>query len=190
MKHKQNHVKTLAAFGVALTAFVSLFFLRDSTPLLVEPRPDLDWPLGLLGFAAGLWSAIHITKLPYTPERKIGRIALWITLPLYLSFGLPVIGERTHEALSFRRGSLSEAVTMLVADKRRGTTRRGRVFHEVTLSSPGNDREVILPIAQTTFDRVKPQRECVTIAAQRAPNGAVRLLRPVYWKVRCPWSSQ
>jgi hypothetical protein len=186
VERNANHLKAIAAFTVALAALGSTVFLNDPTPLLIEPTPDLDWPLGLLGLVAGLWAAIQITRLPYTPRHNFGRVSLWIILPLFLGFGLPAVADRAHEALSFRAGSSMEAATAVVREKRIDRTKSGRVIYKVTLNVPTGGNDIDLEIDQTTFERIEPQRECVTIAVERASDGAARLLRPLRWKVRCP----
>lgn len=96
-----SHVQTIGAFLIALFAFgLSAMFL-DRTPLLIDPGPDLDWPFGLLGIAMGLWAANRITSVPGTSAGRLGRVALWIMLPLLLCFGLPKLGSQLNEAISF-----------------------------------------------------------------------------------------
>lgn len=171
---------------IALAAFALAGLLFDRTPLLVEPSPDLDWPLGLAGFAMGLWSAHRITGLGYVSTKKLGRVALWIMLPLLLGFGLAALGERAQEAISFRRGGIKEETTVLVAEKEKRTSRSGRVFYEARVFNPLDARRVTLRIDQATFARIEPLQDCVTLLIERAPNGAARLLMPLRWKVRCP----
>lgn len=179
-------ISTAAAFAVALFGIFSMVLLIDPTPLLAEPRPDLDLPLGLIGIAAGLWAASRITSLPYA-RRRWGRWALWIMLPLWLGFGIPVSAERLREAFSFRNGGSLEEATVLLIGKERSTTRRGGDLFDATLVNPLDEESFDLRIDEITFKRIEPGRECVTLLLERASNGAVRLVRPVQWKVRCPW---
>jgi len=185
-----NHLTTIAAFVVALASFGSILFLEDPTPLLVEPAPDLDWPSGLVGVMAGLWSAMRITQLPYPTGNRLGKVALWIMVPLFLGFGLPAVVDRARESLSFRKGVSTEAATVLLTEKREVVTRSGRVFYEATLASLVDHSEVAVRIDHTTFERIEPQRECVTIAIERASNGAVRLLKALRWNASCSATSR
>ena len=158
--------------------------LADPTPLLAEPRPDLDLPLGLGGVAAGLWSAGEITKLPGIRDRR-RRWALWIMLPLWAGFGFAALGQWLYESHSFRDGaSLAEETVMVVGKQR---TQGRRTSYDVTVGNPVQDGVLDVPVAQSTFDRVEPNRECVTLLIERAPNGAARLIRRLRWKARCPW---
>ncbi|MDD1451800.1 hypothetical protein NHF48_013845 [Sphingomonas sp. H160509] len=160
--------------------------LFDGTPLLVEPSPDLDWPLGLAGVAMGLWSAYRITGLTYVSTKKLSRVALWIMLPLLLGFDLVALGDRVQEAISFGRGGMEEETTVLVAEKDTRTSRSGRVFYEARVINPFDAHRVTLRIDEATFARIQPLQDCVTLLIERAPNGAARLLMPLRWKVRCP----
>jgi hypothetical protein len=180
-------VQTGLAFVVAFTGLCLLFLVVDPTPLLVEPEPDLDWPMGLLGVGLGLWSAHRITNLPYVQKRRIGAVALWVMLPLWLSFGLVALGDRSQEALSFEAGGLVEEVTVLVGEKSRSSGRR--LIYDVDVISPDDERKVSVRIDEATFNRLKPHQECATVLIERAPNGAARLLRPLEWNVSCPWTS-
>jgi hypothetical protein len=108
-------------------------------------------------------------------------------LPLWLSFGLVVLGNRLQEALSFEAGGLVEEVTVLVGEKSRSSGRR--LIYDVDVISPDDERKVSVRIDQATFNRIKPYHECATVLIERAPNGAARLLRPLEWNVSCPWAS-
>lgn len=182
-----SHVQTIGAFLIALCAFGLPAIFFDQTPMLIDPGPDLDWPLGMIGIAMGLWSARRITSLSGTPKNKLGRAALWIMLPLLLCFGLPKLGGRLNEAISFRGGGVKEQLTVVVVGKNRGTRRKGQPFYEADLATPFTDRTVTLRVDEAVFDRIEPNRECVRLLIERAPNGAARLLMPLRWKVQCPW---
>lgn len=192
MDRPNSNWQIIAAFAIALGAVGLLLATgRDGpTPLLTEPRPDLDLPLIAIGAAAGLWAAIRITRLPAVAHRRFGRIALWIILPLWLSVGLVTAADRLYEAISFRHGGTWREVTLLLLETDRSTSRRGGKSYRATFMSPAEERRVTIPIDEATFDRITPLRECLTILIERAPNGAVRLIRPVRWKVRCPWVGQ
>ncbi len=183
-----SRVQTGLAFAVALGGLCLVFLVVDPTPLLVEPEPDLDWLMGLLGVGLGLWSAFRITKLSYVQERTLGAVALWVMLPLWLSFGLVAFADRLQETISFRAGGLIEEVTVLVGEKSRTSGRR-RVIYEVDVISPDDERKVAVRIDEATFNRIEPFRECATVLIERAPSGAARLVRPVEWSVPCPWTS-
>lgn len=186
VNQRANSLQTAGAFVIALAGFVLVGLLFDGTPLLVEPSPDLDWPLGLAGVAMGLWSAYRITGLTYVSTKKLSRVALWIMLPLLLGFDLVALGDRVQEAISFRRGGMEEEATVLVAEKDTRSSRSGRVFYEARVINPFDARPVTLRIDQATFARIEPLQDCVILLIERAPNGAVRLLMPLRWKVRCP----
>ncbi len=180
-----NSLQTAGAFLTALAAFGLTGLLFDRTPLLVEPSPNLRWPLGLLGIAMGLWSARRITSLSSISRKRLGRVALWVMLPLLLSFGLVALGDRAHEAVSFRQGGLKEEKTVLVLEKEKRTSRSGRVFYEAGVVNPFTARRVTLRVDKETFARTEPLQDCVTLLIERAPNGAARLLMPLRWKVPC-----
>jgi len=183
--------QTIGAFVIALIGIGLVFLIVDQTPLLIEPSPDLDWPLGLLGGGAGLWSAYRITRLPLVANRKFGRIALLIMLPLWLGFGLAALGERAGEAMSFRNGAVQEEVTVTVLQKSTRTGRRsGRVFYDVELANPFDGSEVSLRTDEAAFRRIRPRRECATLLIERAADGAARLVRPLRWQVPCPHVEQ
>lgn len=179
-------MQTIGAFLIALFAF-GLSALFDQTPMLIDPGPDLDWPLGMIGIAMGFWSANRITSLPGAPKNKLGRAGLWIMLPLLLCFGLPKLGGQLSEAASFRTGGMKEQLTVIVVGKSRVTRRGGQPFYEADLATPFNDHTVTLRVDEAVFDHIEPYRECVTLLIERAPNGAARLLMPLRWKVQCPW---
>lgn len=182
-------VRTVVAFAVALGAIGLLVLpglVVDPTPLLAEPSPNLDLPLGLVGLGAGLWSARRIAALPYVASRRAGRAALWIMLPLWLIFGLASLGDRAFELFSFRGGGSLEQATVLVVEKDRSLRRRGPDVYELGVASPIDDRVVDVRVDRATYDRAEPNRECATLLIERAPNGAARLVRPLRWKARCP----
>lgn len=176
---------TPAAFLIGLVAFGLCVIIYDPTPLLVDPGAYLDWPLGLLGLGMGLWSASHITRLPYVSKKIIGRVSLWIMLPLLLSFGLPAFRNRMYEEFSFRRGGAKEEVTAFLAEKSESTSRRGRTTYQAGVLNSFFDHKIELRIDKSTFDRIEPYRECVRLLIERAPNGAARLIRPLQWKAGC-----
>lgn len=177
----------IIAFAITLIAIGLLFLVVDQTPLLVEPSPDLDWPLGLLGAGAGLWAASRITRLPPVANRWLGRIALLIMVPLWLAFGLVALGDRAQEAISFRHGTVQEEATVAVLEKSTREGRRSRrVFYEAELANPFDGSEVTVRMDEGTFRRIAPAGECATILIERAPDGAARLVRPLRWQVPCP----
>ncbi|MEG8058510.1 hypothetical protein QP150_19260 [Sphingomonas sp. 22L2VL55-3] len=107
MEHRTAKLLNIGALIVALVAVVLLFVpgvLVDPTPMLAKPDPDLDIPLGLVGFGLGLWAAYRITTMPYlqVASRRWGRWALRIMLPIWLCFGLAGLGNQIVEAISFR----------------------------------------------------------------------------------------
>lgn len=176
----------IVAFVISLIAIGLLFLIVDETPLLVEPSPDLDWPLGLLGAGAGLWSASRLTRLPPVAHRRLGKIALLIMLPIWLAFGLVALGDRAQEAISFRHGTVQEEATVAVLEKSSREGRRSRrVFYEAELANPFDEGEVTVRIEEGTFRRIEPTHECATILVERAPDGAARLVRPLRWQVPC-----
>lgn len=179
--------QTFIAFAIVLIAIGLLFLIIDQTPLLVEPSPDLDWPLGLLGAGAGLWSASRVTRLPPVANRKLGRIALLIMVPIWLGFGLVALGNRVQEVISFRYGAAQESVAVAVLEKSTREGRRSRrVFYEAQLENPFQRGEVTVRMDRDTFHRIAPGRECATLLIERAPDGAARLVRPLRWQVPCP----
>lgn len=140
MNHRLAKLLNIGAFIVALIAVGLLFvpgILVDPTPMLAEPDPDLDIPLGLLGFSVGLWAAYRITTMPYlqVASRRWGRWALRIMLPLWLCLGLTGLGDQIVEAISFRHMSSIQEVTVLVVGKETSTTRRGRTFYDASVVS-------------------------------------------------------
>jgi hypothetical protein len=183
-------VQTALAFVVALLGPCLFLLLYDPTPLLAEPKPDLDWLLGLLGVAAGLWSASRITGLPYLESylerHRVGAVALWIMVPVWLGFGLASAAERTQEMLSFRDGGVKEEISVVAKEKSRRSS-RGRVSYDVDVMSPYDGRTISIPIDGAMFDTIEPNRGCVAIMIERAPNGATRVLKPVRWDEYCPW---
>ncbi|MEG8058511.1 hypothetical protein QP150_19265 [Sphingomonas sp. 22L2VL55-3] len=40
-------------------------------------------------------------------------------------------------------------------------------------------------VDQDIYNRIEPNYECVTLLIEKAPNNAVRLVKPLRWKVRC-----
>lgn len=181
--------QTALAFVVALLGPCLFLLLYDPTPLLAEPKPDLDWLLGLLGVGAGLWSASRITRLPYLASylerRRLGAVALWIMVPVWLGFGLASAAERTQEILSFRSGGVTEEISVLAKEKRRSSRDGGS--YDVDVMSPYDGRTISIPIDGAMFDTIEPNRGCVAIMIERAPNGATRVLKPVRWDEYCPW---
>lgn len=97
------------------------------------PKPDLDLPLGSVGALVGLWSAHQITRLPSVADKRLGRWALLIMLPMWLGFGLPSSAARLQELHSFRAGSTTEEVTASVVEKERSSDGR---FHTISATSP------------------------------------------------------
>lgn len=195
MDRRFVNLPNIGAFIVALIAVGLLFLpglLVDPTPMLAKPGPDLDIPLGLLGLGVGLWAAHRITTiaLPQVASRRWGRWALRITLPLWLCFGLTALGDQMVEALSFRHGSFLRKATVLVVGKETRTTRRGRTFYEASVVNPAGANMIKLRVDQEVHDLIEPNRECVTLLIETAPNNAARLVKPLRWKVRCPWAER
>jgi hypothetical protein len=177
----------IVAFVITLIAIGLVLLTLNQTTLLVEPSPDLDWPLGLLGAGAGLWSASRITRLPPAANHRLGPIALLIMLPIWLAFGLVALGNRAQEAISFRHGTVQEEATVAVLEKSTREGRRSRrVFYEAEVANPFDGSEVTVRMDEGTFRRIAPAGECATILIERAPDGAARLVRPLRWQVPCP----
>ena len=178
--------QTAAAFLIAFAGIGLATLLLDPTPLLVEPQPDLDWPLVMLGMAAGLWAAYRITRLVPFSKNTLGKVALLIILPLILAAGLKSFGDRVQEAISFRQGGQSAEISALVVSKETSTSRKGRIRYSIGIINPFGAEEIAVPVDEPTFTRAAPLKECVTLLIERAPNGVVRLLSPLRWNSRCP----
>ncbi len=132
-------------------------------------------------------SASRITRLPYVQERLFGAIAMWVFLPIALGFGLAGTTEWAQELASFRHGGQSEEISVLTKDKHRSSG-RGKVRPSVEVQSPYNGQTVSISVDQGIFDVVQPNRGCVSVMIQTAPNGVVRVVRPLAWTAACPWS--
>jgi hypothetical protein len=184
MHRTPNIIPTITAFLIALIALCLSILLPKPAPLLVEPQPDLGIPLWLLGISAGLWSARQITRLPHLTDRKWGRWALSIMLPLWLGFGLAALGDRLQERYSFRSGGVSDTVLAKVSEKTVRTGRRAP-FYTVTVIGADVQRALDVRVDAATFTQVKPDL-CATLLIERAPDGAARLVRPLSWNSRCP----
>ena len=184
MQPAPSNLATVVALLICGVSICLLAFVVDPTPLLVEPEPDLDIPLGLAGVVAGLWSAHQITRLPFAADRKIGRWALWIMLPLWSGFGLPSFAARLQERHSFRNGGAVEEVTVPVGEKESSSGGR-KASYSVSVISPVDQRAFDVRVDAATFEKVTPNVKCVTLLIERAPEGAVRLIRPMRWNVPC-----
>lgn len=74
MDHSRAKLLNIGALIVALIGVGLLFvpgILVDPTPMLAKPDPDLDIPLGLLGFSVGLWAAYRITTMPTSKSHRV-----------------------------------------------------------------------------------------------------------------------
>ena len=182
----------LGATIVFLSALLGTAWIsQDATPLLTTPRPDLRLPLGLAGAAVGVAAAIWIAGLPHIRERT-ARWTFFVLLPLFLGFGSASGGERLFELYSFQKDvSAPHLAVARVRDKTLTRGRRGRADkYQAHLLSPFDDREVDLAIDRSLFERIQPLRDCLTLLVERAPNGAVRLIKIVRVTQRAPscWS--
>ena len=191
MDRRLAKLLNISALIVALIAVGLLFvpgLLVDPTPILAKPGTDLNIPLGMLGLSVGLWAAYRITAMRYlqVASRRLGRWALRIMLPLWLCFGLIALGNQTVEAISFRHGSSLQEATVLVVRKEASTTRRGRTFYDASVINPVGTNVIEFRVDKDVYDRIEPNRECVTLLIEKAPNNAARLVKPLRWKVRCP----
>jgi hypothetical protein len=191
MDHRCAKLLNIGALIVALIGVGLLFvpgILVDPTPVLAKPDPDLDIPLGLLGFSVGLWAAYRITTMPYlqVASRRWGRWALRIMLPLWLCLGLTGLGDQIVEAISFRHMNSFQEATVLVVGKETSTIRRGRTFYDASVVSPVGENVIEFRVDQDVYSRIEPNRECVTLLIEKASNNAARLVKPLRWKVRCP----
>jgi len=190
MQHRIAKLLNIGALIVALVAVVLLFVpgvLVDPTPMLAKPDPDLDIPLGLVGFSVGLCAAYRITTMRYlqVASRRWGRWALRIMLPIWLCFGLAGLGNQIVEAISFRHMNALQKATVLVVGKETSTTRQGRTFYDARVINPVGKNVTEFRVDQDIYDRIEPNYECVTLLIEKAPNNAVRLVKPLRWKVRC-----
>lgn len=190
MDHRTAKLLNIGALIIALIAVALLLVpgvLVDPTPMLAKPDPDLDIPLGLLGFSVGLWAAYRITAMRYlqVASRRWGRWALRIMLPIWLCFGLTGLGNQIVEVISFRHVNSLQKATVLVVGKETSTTRRGRTFYVASVINPVGENIIELRVGQDIFDYLEPNRECVTLLIEKAPNNAVRIVKPLRWKVRC-----
>jgi hypothetical protein len=142
--------------------------------MLAKPDPDLGIPLGLIGFSVGLWAAYRITTMPYLQvgSRRWGRWALRIMLPLWLCLGLTGLGGQIVEAISFRHMNSLQEATVLVVGKQTSNTRRGRTFYDVSAVSPVGENVIEFRVNQNVYDRIEPNRECVTLLIEKASNNA------------------
>ena len=194
MRCSPNHLPTFGAFVIGLGAFGALLvpgLVNDPTPMLAAPSAVPAILLGAIGLAAGLWSAHRIAtlQLPTGPAVRRGRWALYIVLPAVLCLDLALSGNRLVETLSFRRGGTVERATVLVVGKETDKSRSGRVSYVVSIANPVDQKTVQLHVRRTVHSRIEPNRDCVTLLTERASNGALRIVRPVEWRARCPWSS-
>jgi hypothetical protein len=108
-------------------------------------------------------------------------------LPVWLGFGTAAAAERLQETLSFRNGGVSAEISVLARQKSSRSSRGNRTY-EVEVISPYDGRMVSLPVDQTVFDRVVPNRGCLTILIEHSPNGAARFLSSFGWSAECPWA--
>lgn len=132
-----------------------------------------------------MWSAYHITRLPTFPDRRLAKLAVLVTIPMLLGYGLVTLDERIREIISFRQGTLQEEVTVPVIEKRsRDARRSSRVFYNVDLANPFDGPEPSLRVDAETYEGIDPER-CVTILIERASNGATRLVEPMRWNAPC-----
>jgi len=177
-----SRTSIIGAFLTGLLAVGSTTLAIDPTPMLAEPKPDLDLAVGLSGLVAGLWSARVITQLPYVANRRVGRWALWIMLPLWLGFGLASLAERLQEWNSFRGGSVSEEMAVSITGKSKSSGRR--IVYTVSVASPVEEHDVSIRVDQAVFERVRPNHDCVTLLIERAPDGAARMIDPLNWNPR------
>lgn len=182
MRPPQNKLATIVAFAIAGVAICLLFFVVDPTPLVVDPKPSLDFPIAIVAILIGLWSARHITCLPSLANKRLGRWALWIMLPIWLGFGLTSLAARLQELNSFRAGTTTEEAMALIVEKEGSS---GGRFHSVTVMSLADQRTVRIRVDRATFEKVKPNVSCARLLLQRAPDGAVRLIKPLSWSVPC-----
>lgn len=184
MAHRLN---TAAAFMVALAAVGLVLISDDPTPLLVEPSPDLDWPLGTIGIALGVWSADGICRFRHMPKHLWGRIALWVMVPLMLGYGLVALGNRVQEQMSFQVRGSTEQRLVRVVERSRSKSRLGPAVHRVGVAALGDRHAVHVRVNAATYGMLAPDRDCATVLVERAPDGAERLLRVERWKVPCPY---
>ena len=183
MHPKPNTVSTTIAFLIAVISLCLLPFVVDPTPLLVEPQPDLDIPLGFLGVCVGFWSAHQITRLSFAAHKRWGRWAFKIMLPLWLGFGLPALSERLQERHSFRSGGVLEEMSARVSEKSKHNGRRKDVY-KVRVIGTENKLAFDVRVDAAAFHQVQPNL-CATLLIERAPDGAARLVKPLRWNVRC-----
>lgn len=180
---------SLAAVALLfLSALVGVAWLEnDAKPLLTRPRPDLTFPLALIGIAAGLFAARLMVRLPHIRERR-ARWVFHVLSPVYLGVGLPGMAEQAYEAVSFGTDvGPPELATALITEKDRSRGRRGNPDrYHVEVISPFEDRRVRLRVDETVFRLVEPYRHCVSLLTERASNGAVRLIEPRRWGAPCP----
>ncbi|WP_347302241.1 hypothetical protein V5740_09480 [Croceibacterium sp. TMG7-5b_MA50] len=176
---------------VSLVGIGTIFLFNDPTPLLLAPGPDLDWPLGLFGAAAGLWAALRIGRLPNVRRQTLGRISLIVMIPLLLGYGMANAGSRLQEAFAFRQGTTMEQVVVkvLTTDRREGRKFPRKRYHTATVANPLQPGNFEIDIDAATFGRIEPAGTCARIMIERVPSGAARLIRPLDWNVACPGAS-
>jgi hypothetical protein len=185
MSERAGLLKDAAAASIALCALIVPGLYDDPTPLLVEPWPDPDLPLGLAGAALGLWAAFRMTAMPAVRRKRVGRIAAWLTLPAFVSFSLILLADRAYEAFSFRSGGRERTVTVLALEKEESARRSGGRIYDLVVSNPFGPKRTKLRIDAPMFERIEPLRDCIAIQVERAPNDAVRLLRIVGQQTNC-----
>jgi hypothetical protein len=181
-------ISLMAALVLFVSALVSAAWIsQDATPLLTFPRPDLRIPLGLAGIAAGVVAAKWMAGLPHMREQR-ARWVFFVMLPLCFFLGFFTGCERLFELYSFRRGVRAPRLAVVqVSDKSLNKGRRGRPdSYEAHLRSPFGGRRIDLKIDQNLFERMEPSRDCLDLLVERAPNGAVRLVKVVGASERTP----
>ena len=172
------------AFAVVLGGLGLAIAFSGAGEWLVEPSPDLDWPLGLLGVAIGLWAAHVITRHPVTNVKRAGAVILWIMLPLWLSYGLICFGDQMQGWFSFRHGMSAETRVGTVIEKNQYQTRRRRTQSRLTVVTDGSTKRLSIPVDPAVFSGIVPYRDCVLLLTERADDGAMRLRRPLAFR-RC-----
>ncbi len=105
-------------------------------------------------------------------------------LPLWLGFGAANLGRRAAAAFGFRHNGIVTPATARVSGESVTALRR-RTRYDVAIVSPAYWGIVTLEVGTTLHDRLVPGRDCVSLLIETAPDGAVRLLRPLRWRVPC-----
>jgi hypothetical protein len=175
------------SFGLSLLGMLLIILLmKDPTPVLSRPGPNVGVLFGLVGGVGGLWSAYNITRLPAIAGRSLGKFALWIMLPLWLAFGLGMSANRLAEAYAFRNGGTRSDVILGVLSKKDTKGRRGRHTYTATVISPAGGGKTELTLSRELFARLTPYRDCLQLAVETTAKGAMRAVGQPTLTAACP----